>query len=47
MAFGAVSWFFSPWAFIAGTASVVWVLYRREFHSEVLVALRAGLPEGP
>jgi len=47
MAFAAVSWFFSPWAFMAGTASVVWVLYRREFHSEVLVALRAGLPPSP
>jgi uncharacterized membrane protein len=30
------------WAFIAATALVVWVLYRREFHSEVLEALRQG-----
>ena len=43
MAFAAVAWFFSPWAFMAGTAAVVAVLYRREFHSEVLAALRAGL----
>ena len=43
LAFAAICWFFSPWAFIAGTLGVIWVLYRREFHSEVLVALRNGL----
>ena len=43
LSFAAVAWFFSSWAFIAATATVLWVLYRREFHSEVLVALRAGL----
>jgi uncharacterized membrane protein len=43
LSFAAVAWFFSPWAFIAATATVLWVLYRREFHSEVLVALREGL----
>ena len=43
MAFAVVAWFFSPWAFMAGTLTVVWVLYRREFHSEVLGALREGL----
>jgi uncharacterized membrane protein len=43
LSFAAVAWFFSPWAFIAGTGAVLWVLYRREFHSEVLVALRDGL----
>src|SRR5262245_58234989 len=42
MAFAVVAWFFSPWVFIAATALVVWVLYRREFHSEVLEALRQG-----
>ncbi|TDM09028.1 MAG: DUF599 domain-containing protein [Ideonella sp. MAG2] len=36
MSFAAIAWFFSPWAFIAATASVVWILYRREFHSDVL-----------
>ena len=46
LAFAAICWFFSPWAFIAGTLGVIWVLYRREFHSEVLVALRNGL-DGP
>jgi uncharacterized membrane protein len=41
MAFAATAWFFSPWAMIAGTTGVVWILYRREFHSEVLEVLRA------
>ncbi len=43
MAFAAAAWFFSAWAFIGGTALVLSVLYRREFHSEVLGALREGL----
>jgi uncharacterized membrane protein len=38
--FAATAWFFSPWAFMAATATVVWVLFRREFHSEVLDVLR-------
>ena len=36
MSFAAMAWFFSPWALMAGTAGVVFVLYRREFHSDVL-----------
>ena len=40
LSFAAVAWFFSPWAFMAASATVVWVLYRREFHSDVLAALR-------
>ena len=43
-AFAAVAWFFSPWAFMAGTAGVVFVLYRREFHSEVLAVLAEEPP---
>ncbi|MCU0969627.1 MAG: DUF599 domain-containing protein [Rubrivivax sp.] len=39
MSFAVCAWFFSPWAFVAATAGVVWVLYRREFHSEVLAVL--------
>ena len=39
MAFAVVAWFFSTWAFMAATVGVVWVLYRREFHSEVLAVL--------
>jgi uncharacterized membrane protein len=42
LSFAAVAWFFSPWAFIAATLAVLWVLYRREFQSEVLEALKAG-----
>ena len=41
-AFALVAWFVSPWAFIAATAVVVFVLYRREFRSEVLRILRQG-----
>lgn len=43
MSFAAMAWFFSAWAFMATTATVLVVLYRREFHSEVLEALREGL----
>lgn len=39
MAFAALAWFISPWACIAATASVVWVLFQREFHSDVLALL--------
>jgi uncharacterized membrane protein len=39
MAFAAVAWFFSPWAFMAASALVVYILYRREFHSDVLAVL--------
>ena len=39
MAFAATAWFFSPWAMLAGMLGVVWILFRREFHSEVLEAL--------
>ncbi len=38
MAFAATAWFLSPWAMLAGTLTVVWILYRREFQSEVLEA---------
>jgi uncharacterized membrane protein len=43
LSFAVVAWFVSPWAFIGATALVVWVLYRREFHSDVLATLREGL----
>jgi uncharacterized membrane protein len=39
MSFAAVLWFVSPLAMVAGTAGVIWVLYRREFHSELLAVL--------
>ena len=34
--FAAIAWFFSPLAMVMGTLLVVLILYRREFHSEVL-----------
>mgnify|MGYP000529443827 CR=1 FL=1 len=44
MAFAAVAWFVSPWAFMAATVAIVALLYRREFHSEVLRLLAQALP---
>ena len=29
----------AAWALVASTAAVVWILYRREFHSDVLAVL--------
>lgn len=43
LSFAVVAWFVSPWTFITATGFVVWVLYRREFHSDVLATLREGL----
>lgn len=37
--FAALLWFLSPLAMVIGTIGVVWVLYRREFHSDILAAL--------
>jgi len=42
MAFALVGWFFSPLVSALGTAGVIFVLYQREFRSEVLEALKAG-----
>jgi uncharacterized membrane protein len=42
MAFAAAAWFLSPLVFALATAGVVWVLYEREFRSEVLIALRGN-----
>ena len=39
LSFAAAAWFFSPWALIGATLGVVFVLYRREFHSDVLAVL--------
>src|SRR5690606_41250626 len=49
-ALAMLSWFINPWVFMAITAGVVYVLYRREFKSEVLgelVATPAHFPEPP
>lgn len=39
LSFAAVLWFLSPLAFVVGTVLVIAVLYRREFHSDVLALL--------
>ncbi len=41
LSFAVIAWFASPWAFFVGTLLVLWVLYQREFHSDVLALLRA------
>lgn len=41
MSFAVIGWFISPLAFAIGTLAVLWVLYRREFRSDVLAVLRA------
>lgn len=41
MSFAAILWFVSPLAFAIAAAAVVWLLYQREFHSEILGALRS------
>ena len=40
MSFAAISWIFSSTAFVVASAVVVFVLYRREFRSDVLDVLR-------
>lgn len=45
MAFAALMWFSSAVAFALATLGIVFLLYRREFHSDVLDVLRAELEE--
>lgn len=40
MAFAVIGWFLSPLWFMLGTVGVIYVLYQREFHSDVLAVLR-------
>lgn len=40
MSFAVVGWFFSPLWFALGTAAVIYVLFQREFRSEVLDVLK-------
>lgn len=47
MSFAAGLWFVSPLAMVLGTAGVIWVLYRREFHSELLAVLNDAAPHRP
>ena len=41
MSFAAILWFVSPIAFALGAAAVAYLLYQREFHSEILGTLRS------
>lgn len=41
LAFAAVGWFFSPLIFALATAGVIYILYQREFQSDVLGALNS------
>lgn len=41
MSFAVIGWFISPTSFAIATLAVLWVLYRREFRSDVLAVLRA------
>jgi uncharacterized membrane protein len=41
MSFATILWFISPLAFAIGAAAVVWLLYQREFHSEILGVLKS------
>jgi uncharacterized membrane protein len=40
-AFAAIGWFFSSAAFMVATAGVIFILFRREFQSEVLAVLNS------
>ncbi len=40
-AFAAIGWFFSPWLFMLGTLGVIYILYQREFQSDVLEVLNS------
>jgi uncharacterized membrane protein len=41
MSFAVLGWFFSPLFFVCATAGVVYILFQREFYSEVLDALNS------
>lgn len=44
MSFAVIGWFISPGVFVLLTLAVLWVLFRREFRSDVSVILRADAP---
>ena len=41
LAFAAIGWFFSAWAFVAASVGVIYILYQREFRSDVLDVLNS------
>ena len=44
MSFAVIAWFISPTVFAVATLAVLWVLYRREFRSDVSAVLKADAP---
>jgi len=42
MAFAAIGWFFSPLVFGLASLGVIWILYQREFRSDILTVLSEG-----
>ena len=44
MSFAVIGWFISPGIFMLLTLAVLWVLFRREFRSDVSAILRADAP---
>ena len=44
MSFAVIAWFISTGLFALCTLAVLWVLYRREFRSDVSVVLKADAP---
>lgn len=34
-----LAWFLNPWLFMVATGSIVWILYRREFRSDIVKVL--------
>ncbi len=47
-ALSLLAWFINPWLFMLVSTGVMWVLYRREFHSRVLSVMldKSTLPVG-
>lgn len=39
-AFAVLAWFITPWLFMVAALGVVWILYQREFRSDVLTVLQ-------
>ncbi|MEX8517238.1 MAG: DUF599 domain-containing protein [Leptothrix sp. (in: b-proteobacteria)] len=47
LSFAAMLWFISPLAMVLGTAGVIWVLFRREFYSDILAVLNQPVSPPP
>ncbi|MDE2363352.1 MAG: DUF599 family protein, partial [Hyphomicrobiales bacterium] len=47
ISFAYLGWFLGPLVFMATTALIMIVIYRRQFHSDALAALLPEEPETP